>query len=288
MTYNIGGGRRDFGTVLDSVLDVVRQTQPDVLALQEATRWLDADGHWHSSVNFLADVLGNGYQSFFGPTITLQQHFSSEKSNFLRAIFDDLQDWQFGNALLVRGGFAQLSDPTRPGQPYNLPIFRPAQYLGNRDTDPRHILLTRIAGKDVSPLVVATHLTTLLGERGGPERLLPGKTEQAEQMRCQQTHSLLNILQPYAMQKGELIFLLGDLNATEDEACMANLRQAGFTHLHPENDGIATHTKLCCPVDHILVYPAARLKNYQCRVIDTPIARQASDHLPVVADVWVE
>lgn len=288
MTYNIGGGRRDFGTVLDSVLDVVRQTQPDVLALQEATSWLDADGHWHSSVAFLSDVLGNGYQSFFGPTVTLQQHFSSGKSNFLKAVFDDLQDWQFGNALLVRGGFTRLSDPSRLGKPYNLPLFRPAQYLGSRDTDPRHIILTRLPGKTVAPLVVATHLTTLRGERGDPDRLIPGKSEQAQQMRSQQVDNLLALLEPYALQNQQIVFLMGDLNATVDEDCMTHLQKAGFVRLEPENDDVATHKKLCCPVDHILVYPAARLQKYQCRVIDSPIARQASDHLPVVADVWID
>jgi endonuclease/exonuclease/phosphatase family metal-dependent hydrolase len=288
MTYNIGGGRRDFGTVLDSVLDVVRQIQPDVLALQEATSWLDADGHWHSSVAFLSDVLGNGYQSFFGPTVTLQQHFSSEKNNFLKAIFDDVQDWQFGNALLIRGGFARLGEPSRPGKPYNLPIFQPPQYLGNRDTDPRHVILTRIPGKQVAPLVVATHLTTLRGERGPAERIIPGKLAQAQHMRCQQVDNVLALLNPYALKREEAVFLLGDLNATVDEECMTHLKQAGFVHLEPDNDDVATHRKLDGPVDHILAYPPSRLKKYQCRVIDSPLARQASDHLPVVADIWIE
>lgn len=288
MTYNIGGGRRDFGTLLDSVLDVVRQAQPDVLALQEATRWQDADGHWHSSVAFLADVLGKAYQSFFGPTVTLRQHFFSGKSNFVRAVFEDLQDWQFGNALLVRPGFARLSTPHLSGRPYNLPIFRPVQYLGNRDTDPRHVILTRLHDETTHPLVIATHLTTLKGERGKPEEIVPGKTRQARRMRRDQISNLLALLQPYALQNREIVFLLGDLNATSDEPCMEALHQAGFVRLEPDNHAIATHKRLCGSVDHILVYPGSRLLDYRCRVVDSPLAREASDHLPVLADVVIE
>jgi endonuclease/exonuclease/phosphatase family metal-dependent hydrolase len=287
MTYNIGGGRRDFGTQLDSVLDVVRQAQPDVLALQEATSWQDADGHWHSSVAFLSDVLGSDYHSFFGPTITLRQHFFSGKSNFVRAVFEDLRDWQFGNALLVRPGFARLSTPSRPGQPHNLPIFRPTQYLGNRDTDPRHVILTRLYEQKIAPLIIATHLTTLKGERGKPEDIAPGKPDLAQEMRCKQVNNLLALLTPYALQRNEVIFLLGDLNATSDEVCMDHLKQSGFIRLDPDNGDIATHKNLCGPVDHILVYPGSRLLDYECRVIDSPLAREASDHLPVIADVTI-
>lgn len=287
MTYNIGGGRRDFGSLLDSILDVVRQTQPDILALQEATAWLDADGYWHSSVAFLSDVLGDGYQSFFGPTVTLQKNFYSGKSNFLRAVYQDLQDWQFGNALLMHKGFARLSDPNRPGSPKSLPIFRPPQYLGTRDTDPRHAILTRFPGGQIAPVVIATHLTTLKGERGAPEKIFPGKPEKARSMRCQQAESLLELLSAYLLRSNETIFLLGDLNATIDEDCMKRLHQAGFVRLTPKND-VSTHEDLHGPVDHILVYPAARLEKYHCQVIDTPLARQASDHLPVVADVWIK
>ena len=33
------------------------------------------------------------------------------------------------------------------------------------------------------PFVISTHLTTLLGERGDPEREIPGKAEEAQAMR---------------------------------------------------------------------------------------------------------
>ena len=286
MTYNIGGGRRDFGTLLDSILDIVRQTRPDVLALQEAISWLDAENHWHSSVAFLADVLGNDYQSYFGATVSLKQHFHSGKSNFIQAISDDLQDWQFGNALLTRSGFARIGDPGRNGNPYNLPLFRPAQYLGNRDTDPRHVILTRLPGETIAPVILATHLTTLIGERGAPEEIIPGKPEQARSMRTQQIKNLLDVLAPSILQPNEVIFFMGDLNATPTEECMEILRQAGFYRLVPNNE-VPSHEDLDGPVDHILMYPASRLVDYRCWIIDTPLAQQASDHLPVVADVTV-
>ena len=41
------------------------------------------------------------------------------------------------------------------------------------------------------------------------------------------------------------------------------------------------------PIDHILVHPVDRLTEYRCWIVDTPLAREASDHLPVVADVTI-
>ena len=72
--------------------------------------------------------------------------------------------------------------------------------------------------------------------------------------------------------------------------CIADVleTEAGFVRLIPENDNIPTHRfKVKEPIDHIFVYPAARLVDYQCRIVDTPLAQQASDHLPVVAEVSV-
>ena len=43
MTYNIGGGRKDFGSSLANIVQIVRDQQPDLLALQEAVDYQDAD-----------------------------------------------------------------------------------------------------------------------------------------------------------------------------------------------------------------------------------------------------
>ncbi len=284
MTYNIGGGRRDFGSQLDKVSELVRQLQPGVLALQEATAWLDADGQWHSSAEMVAEAAGGGYQVFFGPTVSLRQHFHSSKVNFVQAVQNDWLDWQFGNAILSRPGFARLSNASQTGQPHNLPIFRPVQYLGNRDTDPRHVILTRLSAGPFHPIAAATHFSTLMGERGN--RHVPAKIEEAQTMRRKQAEAVLLLLETF-MQREELIFLFGDLNAAANEPALQTLQNAGFVRLMPEND-ISTHVRMKWPVDHLLVSPAWRLISQLTWVVDTPLARQASDHLPVVADIQIK
>jgi endonuclease/exonuclease/phosphatase family metal-dependent hydrolase len=109
-------------------------------------------------------------------------------------------------------------------------------------------------------------------------------------VRFKQARRLLDLIQEHMLEPGELVFLTGDFNATVHEACIADVlvTEAGFVRLIPQNDHIPTHLfKVQEPIDHIFVFPASRLLDYQCRVIDTLLARQASDHLPVVADVSI-
>ena len=69
MTYNIGGGRRDFGSILSRVIEVIKEASPDILVVQEATEFQDAEGAWHSDLSQIAR-LGN-----LGGTSTLRQAF---------------------------------------------------------------------------------------------------------------------------------------------------------------------------------------------------------------------
>ena len=61
-----------------------------------------------------------------------------------------------------------------------------------------------------------------------------------------------------------------------------------FYYCRIQNDGIVvTFPKISEPIDHIFVYPSNRLIEYECWIVDNPITQQASDHLPVVADVKI-
>lgn len=193
--------------------------------------------------------------------------------------------------MLSRWSFVRLGNASLPGEPRNVPLFRPVQYDGTRDTDPRFAALGRISVETVSPFVIGTHLSTLRGERGGLDREIPGKAKQAQEMRLQQCRRLLDLTRDHILSRGELAFLLGDFNAPASEPCIADALEAEgkFVRLVPQNDHTPTHLfKMGEPVDHIFVYPAARLVDFRCWIIeDTPLARQASDHLPVVAVVTV-
>jgi endonuclease/exonuclease/phosphatase family metal-dependent hydrolase len=282
MTYNLGGGHGD----LEAAAQVVRDARPDILALQEAIRVQDADGQWRSDLDAISQAFAAPPYVHYEPTLTLAEHLDVTKRPMAQAVFADDFDWQHGNALISRWPFHRLGDRSLPGAPRMVPLFRPAVYQGDRDTDPRAALIGRVGRSPHYPLVVGLHLTTLVGERG--ERVIAGKPEQAAAMREEQTRRLLILLQEHALARGEIVFILGDFNATVDEPAIRSvlLGEGGFVFLRPENDP-GTHAEVRQPIDHILVFPRARVAEFRCRVIDSPQAHRASDHLPVLAEVQI-
>ena len=289
MTYNLGGGRKGNNSVFEKALGIIQKTTPDILALQETTEWIDADQVKHNLAKWIAGEVSaeNYYHHYYGPTLSLQKHFHPAKKLFIQALFSDFQDWSQGNALLSRWPFARLGDPEKQGLPYNLPVFRPVQYEGNRDTDPRHVILARVHSQPIQPFVIVVHLSTLVGERGNIPDLISGKAEQAQKIRHKQVLLLLEMIREPLLKRGELVFLLGDFNATTEETCFHDLAEAGFVHLTPENGEAYTHPATRRVIDHILVYPKERLVASHCYIQDNELALQASDHLPVIADVTV-
>ncbi len=285
MTYNVGGGRKDFGSDLKDVLELTKKISPDVLALQESVEWFDANGVKNSFAYRVAETLGYGENYYFGKTLSLQENLQEKKAIMLFSLYNDWEDWAQGNALFSKPGFVRFGDPGKLGHPRSVPIYMPLMYEGTRDTDPRHALIARVNFLNLSPYVVCTHLTTLTGERGGEMREIAGKSNEAQIMRFQQTKKLLDILRPKLIN-GEVIILLGDFNAKANEACISSVleEEGGFTRLIPKND-ISTHPKIDSAVDHIFVYPRDKILSYSCWVDDSDIAQGASDHLPVIADI---
>jgi endonuclease/exonuclease/phosphatase family metal-dependent hydrolase len=282
MTYNLGGGRGD----LNAAAQVVGEARPDILALQEAIRIQDADGRWRSDLDAISQTFAEPPHVHYAPTLTLAEHLDAAKRPMVQAIFADYLDWQHGNALLSRWPFHRLGDRSLPGMPRMVPLFRPMVYQGDRDTDPRAALIGRVGRPPHYPLVIGLHLTTLVGERG--EQVIAGKPEQAAAMREKQTRRLLTLLKEHVLARGELVFILGDFNAPVTEPAIRSvlLGEGEFMALRPENE-MGTHGKMSLPIDHILVYPRTRVAEAHCRVIDSPEAYRASDHLPVLAEVKI-
>jgi endonuclease/exonuclease/phosphatase family metal-dependent hydrolase len=291
MTYNIGGGRKDFGSMLGAVIEVVREVSPDVLVVQEATDFQDGDGVWHSLLDEIAMAGGVGKHIHFGPTLSMRKHMHVGKALFVHAIFNDWLDWRQGNAILSRWEFVSFGDPSRSGVPRNVPIYQTPLYEGNRDTEPRYMLMARINRAPIFPFVVGVHFTTLVAERereGGP-RSLPGRAEEAQVLRLRQVRRLFDLLKVHVLEPGQVVFLLGDFNAVASEPCISVVLEdeAGFVRLIPSEGQNATHPKAAEPIDHIFVYAPDRLIEYKCWTVKSPSARRASDHMPVVADIVI-
>ena len=291
MTYNIGGGRKDLGSQPDDVVRVIGEVAPDILAIQEAASYQDADGEWHSLLNQVAQAGAFGKHTHFAPALSMREQMDIRKGLFVHGLFNDWQDWRQGNALLSRWESVRLGDPSQPGTPRNVPLFRAPLYEGNRDTEPRYALLSRIKLPQLAIYVVGLHLTTLVGEREreGRPPAQSDRVEAARALRVEQARRLLVLLQKHVLKRGEVVFLLGDFNAAASEPCISSVlvEQGGFKRLNPTNDQESTHPEVSKAIDHILVYPADRLVEYRCWIVDTPQAREASDHLPVVAEVTV-
>jgi endonuclease/exonuclease/phosphatase family metal-dependent hydrolase len=287
MTYNIGGGRKDLGSAAPGILKIIGKEKPDLLAIQEATA-ITTNDELIETVTEVAKEIGYNH-TFFGPTLSMTQNFHVNKAPFVFGIFNNYLEWQQGNALFSHWPFANFKTPSA-GSPRNIPIYS-TLYDGNRDTEPRFVILAKINHTAIPFYILTTHLTTLLGERGGEIREILGVTEKAEMLRYMQCNQIINLIKEHLLLKNQLVFLLGDFNAVPTEPCIEELIGAGFVHLTPEAKG-GTHVKQPDdPIDHIFVYPGQHFIKYSARIIKNDDANGdaesfgPSDHLPVLAEV---
>lgn len=292
-TLNIGGGEKTFEesthdtqqSRLKALEMLIKRLDADVLCLQEVSQYVDADGVNHNLMDKINNA-GNFPHAFYGKTVSMETHMQVKKDVMVKGIFNDWWNWSKGNAIHTRVPFARLGDPNRTGLPRNIPIFRPLAYEGNRDTDPRAALLTRLKEAPF-PYVSTLHLTTLVGERLPDEN--PHKKEEARRMRFQQVSRLLDLVRANILEKNEPLVIAGDFNAMDDEDCITHLLASapGFVRLVPDNDG-PTHPDVARAVDHIFFCPRQRLVSYACHIETSDLSRRASDHLSVVADLEIK
>jgi endonuclease/exonuclease/phosphatase family metal-dependent hydrolase len=281
MTYNIGGGRKNLGSHFDSILEIINNESPDILAVQETVIQNTLDGDQINQPKAISTSGASTKYYFFGPTLSLQENLNVKKELFIHGIFNGWENWQQGNALVSRWPFRRLDNSDKLGSPYNIPIFK-VIYNGNRETDPRFVILAQIDTGFVKVFTLVTHLTTLYGERG--IKKIPGKNEMAQMMRWEQCERILDLIREYILEKNELAILMGDFNAIHIEPAISDIleKRGGFVRLLPKNN-IGTHLKLETPVDHIFIFPGNYHIKYDCRIYDDKFS--ASDHNPVVADI---
>ena len=283
MTYNIGGGRKNLGSQFPNILKIIKEEAPDILAIQEAVKWKSLNDDQFDQVKGIAESGIKSKFCYFGPTLKMQENFHIKKELFIHAVFNDCENLEQGNALFSRWPFTRLGDSNEAGSPQNIPLYK-VLYGGNRETDPRYIILSQINMGFAKAFLMTTHLTTLYGERGSKQ--IPKKSEDAQMMRWEQCERILDLIREYVLEKNELAFLMGDFNATYSEPAISTSleKKGGFVRLLPNNN-IGTHLKLEAPVDHILVFPGKYHIKYNCSVYDDNFS--ASDHNPVVADIVI-
>ena len=293
VTLNISGGEKTYGPVpndspqsrQEALMLLIKQLNADVLCLQEVAQYVDADGAVHSPLEAINDA-GDYSYSHYGKTVSMEAHLQVKKDIMVRGIFNDWWNWSKGNTIHSRKPFSRLGDLEKAGVPRNIPLYMPPSYEGTRDTEPRFALLARLK-EPPFPFITSLHLTTLVGERN--PRSSRKKIEQSHLMRYEQVQRILDLARVHILDREQPLILTGDFNAFKGEFGIKQLLKSeqGFIRLEPEVEG-PTHPGLKEAIDHIFFYPRERLVNYACRIETSDLAKRASDHLPVVADLQIK
>ena len=290
-TLNVAGGEKTFEQVsndskqsrLEALERLIRHLNADLLCLQEVSQYVDAQGVMHC----LRDKINQDcdFRScYYGKTLTMKMHQQVKNPAMDDGVFKDWLDWSKGNAVHSRYAFSSLDDPKVAGEPQNIPLYQPVTYEGNRDTESRFAILSRL---NVAPFPFSAtlHLTTLVGERQ-PEAP-QSRVKQAQRLRAQQIGKFLELVRKPVLEEKQPMILAGDFNAEKHEDCIQQLLEAGFIRLKPKNTG-PSHGGSGRMIDHILFFPREGLVDYECYIEDSDLSKRASDHLAVVADLRIK
>lgn len=168
-------------------------------------------------------------------------------------------------------------------------------FVGDRDTEPRVIVVSHFILHEKHIFLVNIHLTTLRGEREG----FPKKDEEGINIRLNQIGIILNgIVSRYnewrnnlgiISDRRALWFLVGDFNATPSSEEITRIKRRNFTSLcrgytKRSKDGGAP----MITVDYIFAGPKyysfnPKYVNDNLEKIDPMINIIESDHVPIVA-----
>jgi endonuclease/exonuclease/phosphatase family metal-dependent hydrolase len=304
-TANIAGAAREETAdpckcmILGSIL-----SDADIIGLQEVVKVVRPDGSiCRDDVKELQNGGLSGYESFFFPHLDSRQHShplkweGDEKTrSAFRSYYAQGCHIQQGAAVLVKQPH-RIYDlwRDRPGSALGqiIPWYldAPTFYQGNRDTEPRSLLLARIRLKNKFVLFCCTQLTTLKEENqkvSGKTQRIP--TPSAIGIRTNQINWIVQYIKNYraARQEEEPIILVGDFNAKptaqELQHLVSNLDLEG---IFPEGDP-ATHRGYEIPIDLIYatkatLFGSARIVNLEDW--ETSSGKRISDHYPVIAEI---
>ena len=226
---------------------------PDIILLQECIGFKDKrtepSSRWESGKRILQQIF-RGYECFFFPALSSRIHphpgkWQKFKLGNIRNFIPDYVEAQQGYGICIRDPSTlrklwvdeedqshMSSHNDLPGSNFELCFevinSAPGLYLGNRDTEPRLMVMGRLkigSPKTVERYVnfVNVHLTTLKGEREG----IKTKNDSARDIRLKQLDLLLNYgvsayqetkkyRVPRNPKKEDIWILGGDFNAKED------------------------------------------------------------------------
>ena len=237
MTYNIHIGNppaEGEGVVdLEAIADVIKQANPDLVALQEVDRFTDRSGKDLDQAKTLGDLTDMHYY-------------------FAKAI--DRSNGEYGVAVLSK--FPILESET-----FSLPVNQ------GTDAELRAAGLVQVQlANEQRILFVATHLD-----------------QKAESNRALQARELLKVLKPYSAYP---VIIGGDFNMPP-ESDTWNIIETEFQMGCSTCPSTFSASNPTTTIDYLLLNTIG-LDYFSIKSYDVILEREASDHLPLVAELEYE
>lgn len=315
MTMNVGGAKQVRQQRLDIekfVSDIVgcipASVKPDIIAVHESHEvWNEEGVRFEKSEELskkLSETLGKPYKSYFSPYLDSDYH--SHFNKWERKAFKGFSRVKQGNAIVTNKSTGQWPWNSPPqGYPTPEEIAPISTQIsgatlfstGNRNTEPRALMVVPLSLGGVSLYFMATHLATLTGEKRNNKRHL--RSKKASEVRFAQAKEIIQVVEELreAEQKKELtplpMILAGDFNAQVCTPEIDVLEQT-FVRLIPcwydgSKDPVWTHVGHKIHVDHIFYDdPADVLTLRGCSVLPPKEISEVIDHLPIVATFKID
>ena len=305
VTFNIGGARgmrpaphdhrKLAADAVDALKQVINPAQPTVIALQESGVAL-VHGMQQNVGRSMAQLLGADFVDAFAPEVTMCEH--PHPNLWDRPAFRHMRHAAEGNAIVTNLPSEAWSWGSFPADDYcgesgdwarHTTISRATLYSsGNRDTQPRNLMVASLNYRGIPLYVLNTHLGVLIGEdRGDPHY---ERSRAASHMRQAQAREILHVIRELkcADQRHErperAILLAGDFNAKPGAPEM-DMLERHFRLLSPENAPreLWTHQAHRILVDHILLHdPAQQFEVISCHIQSAIPYDDLTDHRPAV------
>jgi len=305
VSFNIGGARGMRPAPHDheklavdtysTLQQVINQRQPTLIALQESGIAF-CNGASRNVGQKMAQLLGSEYVDAFAPEVSMCDH--PHPNLWDRPAYRNMTAAAEGNAIVTNlptedwswGSYPDYDECAMSG-PWSrhTTISRASLYsTGNRDTQPRNLMVASLNYRGVPFYFLNTHLGVLLGEDRSDSSFERSRT--ASQLRQAQVSEILYVIDELkrADKSNERperpILLAGDFNAQPESPEMEML-QRHFRLLRPENDRLElwTHQSHRVLIDHILLHdPAEEFEVISCHIQSKIPFDDLTDHRPTV------
>ncbi len=305
VSFNIGGAREMRPAPHDheklaidaysTLQQVINPRQPTVIALQESGAARHNDQHKNVGRK-MARLLGSDYIDAFAPEVSMCDH--PHPNLWDRPAYRNMTGAAEGNAIITNlpvedwswGSYPEYDACNMSGAwARATPISRATLYSsGNRDTQPRNLMVASLNYRGIPLYFLNTHLGVLIGEdRHDADYERSRIASQMRQAQASEVLCVIDELKRADQANGapeRAILLAGDFNAQASAPEMEML-QRQFRLLRPENKSseLWTHQQHRVLIDHILLHdPAAEFEVISCHIQSAIPFDDLTDHRPAV------